>query len=151
ADFAPPPAPQVSGTVYTSGCTPSCGGVGQSGSFTLSASGAPDITKYYYGFSDPPSIALTPATTGGSVTSGCTRTAGGPPPLYGQPQAAGGNIPAETRSSFRVGAPAPASGSWRLNGDLSDDTGAHPLSLVGAPAPTFAPALKVENTALGLS
>jgi hypothetical protein len=150
ADFSPPPPPTVSGTVYTSGCTPPCGGVGVSGSFTLSASGAPDVTKYYYGFSDPPSIPLTPATMGGSVTFGWTPTAGGPTTLYVQSQDVGGNISAETRYSFTVAAPAPAAGSWRMDGDLSDDIAAHPLSLVGAAAPTFAPALTVENTALSL-
>lgn len=150
ADFSPPPPPTVSGAVYTSGCAPSCGGVGQSGSFTLSASGAPDVTKYYYGFTDPPSIALTPSSTGGSVTFGWTPTAGGPTTLYVQSQDAGSNISAETRYSFTVGAPMPALGSWRLNGDLSDDTGAHPLSQVGNPN-LSAPGVKVQDSALGLS
>jgi hypothetical protein len=150
ADFSPPPSPAVSGTVYTAGCTPSCGGVGQSGSFTLSASGATDVTGYLYGFSDPPTTPLTPATMGGSVTFGWTPTAAGPTTLYVQSVDAGNNHSAETRYSFTVGAPTPASGSWRLNGDLSDDTGAHPLSLVSG-GNLSAPALKVQNTALGLS
>lgn len=150
ADFTPPPAPAVTGTVYTSGCTPSCGGPGTTGSFTLAASGAADVTKYYYGFSDPPSIPLTPSAHGGSVTFSWTPNHGGPTTLYVQSQDPGGNLSAETRYTFTVGTPAPAVGSWRLNGDYSDDTGAHPLSPVGSPT-LGVPALKVANTALGLS
>ncbi|HET7015872.1 MAG TPA: LamG domain-containing protein [Streptosporangiaceae bacterium] len=153
ADFVPPPAPQVSGTVYTSACSPSCGGVGVTGTFTLTGNvggAAPDVTKYLYGFSDPPNIALTPSSQGGSASFSFTPTHGGPYTLFVSSQDAGGNISAETRYTFTVGAPAPAVGNWRLNGDLSDDMASHPLTLVGA-GNLSAPGLKVQNSALGLA
>ena len=153
ADFTPPPAPQVSGTVYTSGCTPSCGGVGVTGTFTLTGNvggAAPDVSKYLYGFSDPPNIPLTPSSQGGPASLRFTPTHGGPYTLFVTSEDPGGNISAETRYTFTVGAPAPALGSWRLNGDLSDDMLSHPLTLVGA-GNLSVPGLKVQNSALGLA
>ncbi len=148
ADFTPPPAPQVTGTVYTSGCAPSCGGVGTTGSFTLNG-GASDVSKYLYGFTDPPSTPLTPSVQGGSVTFSFTPTHGGPTTLFVTSQDIGGNSSAETRYTFNVGTPAPAVGNWRL-ADTSDDTGAHPLTLVGG-ASMGVPAREVQDSALGLS
>ena len=139
---------QVTGTVYTPGCAPSCGGVGTTGAFTLNG-GASDVSKYLYGFTDPPTTALTPSAQGGSVTFSFTPSHGGPTTLFVTSQDIGGNVSAETRYTFNVGSPAPAAGNWRL-ADTSDDTGAHPLTLVGG-ATLGVPAREVQDTALGLS
>ena len=134
ADFTPPTAPGVSAGVYTSGCAP-CGGVGTGDTFVLSDTST-DVVSYTYGFSDPPTVTLTPASHGGSVSFGWTPSHGGPYTLYVQATDVGGNISAETRYSFQVGAPPPMLGQWLLNDPaggttLADTTGQHPAALAG--------------------
>lgn len=134
ADFAPPAAPGVSASVYTSGCA-SCGGVGIGDTFALSDAST-DAVSYTYGFSDPPTVALTPASPGGSVSFSWTPSHGGPYTLYVQATDVGGNVSAETRYSFQVGAPSPMAGQWLLNEPagsttLADTTGQHPATLAG--------------------
>jgi hypothetical protein len=135
ADFSPPAAPSVSSTVYTSGCT-TCGGVGTSAVFTLSDA-SPDVTSYSYGFSDPPSVTLTPTSAGGSVSFSWTPAHGGPTTVYVQARDAGSNISAETRYSFTVPTPAPMLSQWLMQDaagspSLADTTGnGHTATLAG--------------------
>jgi hypothetical protein len=135
ADFTPPAAPAVSSTVYPSGCAP-CGGVGTTGTFTLSDTSS-DVTSYTYGFRDPPTVTLTPASQGGPVSFNWTPGTGGPTTLFVEAKDAGGNISAETRYSFTVASPAPLAAQWLLQDlpgstTLTDTSGNnHPAALTG--------------------
>ncbi|WJK40206.1 LamG domain-containing protein [Solwaraspora sp. WMMA2056] len=108
-----PPAPGITSSDYPSGPT-AHGGPGQSGSFTFTAGGAPDVTTYVYGWSNPPGNQVT-------VSPGSSRTVTLTPPkhglnmLYVYSKDTAGTPSPTTPYQFLVGSPAAPIGHWPLN------------------------------------
>jgi Concanavalin A-like lectin/glucanases superfamily len=122
---AAPTAPVVTSDIYLEHCD-SCGGVGQTGTFTFSSSS--DAIGYLWGFTDPPSTPATPAGPGGSVTVQWTPDQGGPWTLYVLSVDAGGSSSPTTLYQFFVTPLSPVVASWLLreppgSTTLADDTG----------------------------
>ena len=119
--------PTVSADIYRdTGCREAGGGsVGQTGRFTFSSSA--DVASYKWGFTDPPSDVLVPATLGGSVSVDWTPTSGGIKNLHVIAVDRSGNE-ARTLYQFFVAPGSPAVARWKLNEpagstELVDDTG----------------------------
>jgi hypothetical protein len=142
-DVSPPAVPTVTADIYKegpSGCPGgACGSVGQTGRFTLSSS--PDTQSFLWGFSDPPTNPVSPATLGGSVDVMWTPPSSGPQTLFVRAVDRAGN---ESNRSYQfvVGAQSTAVARWLLDEATgtapSDNTGhGNALTLVtgrlGAP------------------
>ena len=112
-DPTPPPVPVPSSAQYPSGCAP-CGGVGLTGRFTLSG-GAPDVSGYWWGLSDPPSTWVPAASAGASVTFDWTPTSGGPKTLFVQSRDVAGNKSGIGSYPFTVDGPTGPVAAWKLN------------------------------------
>jgi len=128
-DTVPPAVPAVTSDVYLEGLTACaggpCGSVGQTGRFTFSSSS--DTQSYRWGWSDPPSNVLIPATLGGSVFLDWTPAVPGPATLHVRAVDRAGNESAKAYL-LSVATPSPALARWRLNDApgsamLADDTG----------------------------
>ena len=142
-DTTPPAAPTVTGDIYKEGPTGcaggACGAVGQTGRFTLSSSS--DTKAFLWGFSDPPTNPVTPATLGGSVDITWTPDSSGPQTLFVRAIDRAGNE-SNRVYQFVVAGQSTAVARWMLDEAAgtapSDDTGhGHALTLVkgvlGAP------------------
>jgi len=137
-DLTDPSPPTVTGDVYprnSVGCPAAgCGAVGQTGRFSFASS--PDTASYRWGFTDPPSTVVTPATVGASVTVDWTPTSGGAKTLYVRAVDRAGRV-ANSTYQFTVAGPTPAIGRWHLDEfagatTLADSTGNnHPMTLSG--------------------
>ncbi|HEY0479513.1 MAG TPA: LamG domain-containing protein [Kofleriaceae bacterium] len=142
-DISPPAVPAVTGDVYKEGPTGcpggACGGVGQTGRFTLSSS--PDTQAFLWGFSDPPTNPVSPTTLGGSVDVTWTPDSSGPQTLFVRAIDRAGNESNRTYQ-FVVTGQSTAVARWLFDEPAGatpgDDTGhGHALTLVkgtlGAP------------------
>ena len=133
-DISPPAAPTVTSDVYAEGptaCPGGCGSVGRTGHFTLASSA--DTKSFLWGFSDPPTNPLSPATLGGSATFAWTPAAAGAQTLFVRAIDRAGNE-ANRVYQFTVAAEATPVARWRFDEDSGtepvDDTGnAHGLTL----------------------
>lgn len=122
-DITAPAVPSVTSDVYKEGQTG--GSVGQTGRFTFSSS--PDTKSFLWGWSDPPTSALTPSTLGGSVSIDWTPTASGAQTLFVQAIDRAGNT-SNKAYQFIVAPASTALARWLLNDfagavQLADDTG----------------------------
>lgn len=127
AAMAAPDAPTFSSSVYkTSGCAPEgCGGIGVEDTFVFSSS--PDVVKYRWGFTDPPSTTVAVGTP-----VHWTPTSAGPKTLYLE-AVDGEGVPKRSTFEFYVAYPSPAVARWFLDDDPAfDGTGnGHDLVLTG--------------------
>ena len=110
-DKTPPAAPAVASTDYPAGETQH-GSVGKTGLFTIGAADV-DVTKYRYGFTDPPTTEV--VTTGASVTLPVTPPRDGPVTLYAQAVDRVGNLSPVTRYLFGVRPATEPVGHWKLD------------------------------------
>jgi len=122
-DATKPAVPTVVADVYQEGQTN--GSVGLTGRFTFSSSS--DTSSFLYGFSDPPTNPLTPASMGGSVFFDYTPTSSGPKTLFVRAVDRAGNENNRTYQ-FIVAAPTTALARWKMDEPpgsttLADDTG----------------------------
>jgi len=141
-DVSPPAVPAVTSDIYLegTGCPGgACGAVGQTGHFTLSSS--PDTQSFLWGFSDPPTNPVSPATLGGSVNVTWTPDSSGPQTLFVRAIDRAGNE-SNRAYQFVVTGQSTAVARWMLDEAAGsapgDDTGhGHALTLVkgtlGAP------------------
>ena len=81
----PQAAPGVSSPVYGTDLGQTYGAVGLTADFTFTASGVTDVTTYRWGWSDPPTTAVTAPSPGASVTLPLTP----PPPVSTDPTSGG--------------------------------------------------------------
>lgn len=127
-DVSPPAVPTVTADIYKEGPTGcpggACGSVGQTGRFTLSSS--PDTQSFLWGFSDPPTTPVSPATLGGSVDVMWTPPASGPQTLFVRAIDRAGNESNRTYQ-FVVGAQSTAVARWLLD----DGAGTTPADSTG--------------------
>jgi hypothetical protein len=128
-DLTKPAVPTVSADVYKEGsgaCSSgACGAVGKTGRFTFSSSS--DTQSFLYGFTDPPTTPLTPASMGGSVFFDYTPASSGAKTLFVRAVDRAGNESNRTYQ-FVVAAPTTALARWKMNENpgattLVDDTG----------------------------
>jgi hypothetical protein len=135
-DVSAPAVPTVTGDLYKEGPTGcaggACGGVGQTGHFTISSSA--DTQAFLWGFSDPPTHPATPATLGGSVDVPYTPDASGPQTLFVRAIDRAGNE-SNRIYQFVVAGQSTAVARWRFDepagGAPSDDTGhGHALTML---------------------
>lgn len=141
-DVSPPAVPTVTSDIYLegTGCPGgACGAVGQTGHFTLSSSS--DTQAFLWGFSDPPTNPVSPATLGGSVSVTWTPDSSGPQTLFVRAIDRAGNE-SNRAYQFVVTGQSTAVARWMLDDTAGaapgDDTGhGHALTLVkgtlGAP------------------
>jgi hypothetical protein len=113
----------VTADVYQEGQTG--GSVGQTGRFTFSSS--PDTKSFVWGWSDPPTNALTPSILGGSASIDWTPTSSGARTLFVQAIDRAGNV-SNKAYQFIVAPESTAAARWLLNDfagvtQLADDTG----------------------------
>lgn len=124
---AAPDAPTLSSSVYkTSGCAPEgCGGIGVEDTFVFSSS--PDVVKYRWGFTDPPS-----KTVAAGTPVHWTPDTDGPKTLYVE-AVDGEGVPKRSKFDFYVTSPTPPVARWFLDDDPAfDGTGnGHDLVLTG--------------------
>ena len=127
-DLTDPDPVTPSGDIYKPVGCPStgCGSVGLTGRFTL-ASGSPDVTGYFWGFSDPPSAFAPADHLGGQAVVKWTPLSAGTKTLYVKAVDRAGRSATSTQQ-FAVAGPSPAVASWRLDDAvgstaLADETG----------------------------
>ncbi|MEU4806172.1 LamG-like jellyroll fold domain-containing protein [Actinosynnema sp. NPDC023587] len=108
----PDKAPLVSSTDYPENGVG--GGVGRTGSFTLSAEGVADVVAFEYDLHDQPKRRV--AATDGTATALVTPPNDAWLDLYARSVDRAGNLSDLRRYHFRAGAGTPAVGQWRLDG-----------------------------------
>jgi hypothetical protein len=119
------------------------GGVGRTGSFSLSAAGVADVVAYRYGLADPPTTEVAAQGLGGNAIVAATPSAVGLTTLFVQSVDRAGNLSAITRYTFLVGGPTDPAGQWisqpESGGALQDASGnGHTATLVGTTSRTTA-------------
>jgi hypothetical protein len=131
-DLTDPSAPGAASVTYKpSGCPAiGCGSLGVADTFTFSSS--PDVVKYQWGFTDPPSMTVVAPAMGAPASVRWTPPSAGAKTLYVRAVDRAGRFTSAT-FQFTVAGPTIPIGQWLFGDDPSMDQsgGGHSLDLVG--------------------
>jgi hypothetical protein len=168
-DITPPAVPTVTADVYLEspgGCGGGpCGSVGETGRFTFESSA--DTQSFRWGFSDPPTGVLTPATLGGRVILEITPSSSGARTLFVRAIDRAGNE-SNRAYQFQIAEPSTPRARWLLNDaagspSLDDDSGngntvpvsgvvlGAPGRIVPGPDGISRSAMQLDGTSAGVS
>ncbi|WP_245572678.1 LamG-like jellyroll fold domain-containing protein [Actinokineospora enzanensis] len=146
-DTTAPGVPTIASTDYPGGGNTPAGGIGQTGTFTLSANGTADTAAFLWSATDQqnddPKTRVAVDAPGGTAIIRWTPTTEGPLNLFVRSVDRAGNLSSIVRYSVFVAPGDPLTGGlvghWKLDGDLTDSAdGNHPLTAEGGAAPTGA-------------
>lgn len=119
-EISPHTKPLVASTLYPTQENAWHGGVGVPGTFTFGANTAPDVDRYVYGFTDPPSTYVDADQLGGGAKVEITPTKDGRNTLFVQSVDRAGNRSQRVDYDFYVRPGSGATAHWALEDNVRD-------------------------------